>query len=710
MILLPLRRFVPLATIVPLAVVIAAAAAAPPPPSGRWEGSIQLPGTELAVIVDLAAAEDGSLSGDIDIPLQGAKDLALSGITVDGDRVEFAIAGIPGDPRFAGTLVEDGRSIVGDFTQGGASYPFMLKRTGEAQVSRRKSVEELLAGFDAFVAEQMKVWKVPGLALAIVKDGKVVLERGYGQRDVAAGLPADSETLFAIGSSTKAFTALDLAILVDEGKLAWDEPVTSYMPDFALQDETATGLMTPRDLLTHRSGLPRHDLMWYGSSATRAEMYERLRHLAPSASIRNRFQYQNLMYMTAGLLVERLTGAPWETFTKERILAPLGMESTVFSVPDAQASGKIAKPYELEEETETLAEMKYRDIQALGPAGTIYSSANDMAAWLLLQLGDGARGETRIVTAAQLAETHKPQTVGESPFVFPEKPIVLYGMGWFVQPYRGHARIHHGGNIDGFSAMVSLMPDENAGAVILANLNGTPLPMILADAIHDRLLEEEPIDWSGRFAARRDQVKALAKESEQAQAAERRSGTKPSHPLSEYVSEYEHPAYGVLTIGPGKERETLVLGYNTFSVPLEHWHFDIFRITEGELERVLVSFGGNLKGDIETITVPLEPSVDPIVFTRRAPASMSEPAFLERFVGEYALGPQTITISRRGKALVATIPGQPTYELVPYRGTEFNLKAMKGYSVRFKVEGGRATEAVFLQPDGVYAAKRKEGK
>jgi hypothetical protein len=297
--------------------------------------------------------------------------------------------------------------------------------------------------------------------------------------------------------------------------------------------------------------------------------------------------------------------------------------------------------------------------------------------------------------------------VAESPFVFPEKPIVLYGLGWFVQPYRGHARIHHGGNIDGFSAMVSLMPDENAGAVILANLNGTPLPMILSDAIHDRLAELEPVDWSGRYKARREQMKAMEKESEKAREGERRTGTKPSHQLADYAAEYEHPAYGVLTITVSGKPEALAMSYNGFKPPLAHWHYDIFRVTDSELKGALVSFGGNLKGDIETVTVPLETTVDPIVFTRRPPAAMSEPAFLDRFAGEYALGPQAITIARRGRALVATIPGQPTYELIPYKGTEFNLKGMKGYSVRFVEKDGKTTAASFIQPDGVYEAKRK---
>ncbi|MCU0224601.1 MAG: serine hydrolase [Acidobacteria bacterium] len=683
------------------------AAAEAPGAAGHWEGAIQIPGQELGVIVDLAPDQDGAWTGEIDIPLQGAKDLALADVTVQGNEVGFSIAGIPGTPTFQGTLSADGQSIAGQFVQAGANFPFKLVRKGDAALAGRKSPEELLAGFDAFVEAQMKEWKVPGVAVAIVKDGRVVLERGYGQRDTKAGLPVDANTLFAIGSSTKAFTALGLAILVDEGKLEWDKPVVNYLPDFQLQDETATKLMTPRDLTTHRSGLPRHDLMWYGSGFTREEMYGRLQYLQPSASVRNRFQYQNLMYMTAGILAGKLSGASWETFTRERILVPLGMESTVFSVPDAAKTGNVSKPYEVKKETEELAEMAYRDIQALGPAGTIFSSVHDMAQWLKFQLGDGTLDGTAIVSATQLAETHKPQMVGETPFVFAEKPIVLYGLGWFVQPYRGHARIHHGGNIDGFSAMVSLMPEEGAGAVILTNLNGTPLSMILADAIHDRFLELEPIDWSARFKARREQGKAMEKESVKAQAGERRAGTRPSHPLADYAAEYEHPAYGVLTITASGRPEALAMSYNGFKPLLEHWHYDVFRVTDSELKGALIAFGGNLKGDIETVTVPLETSVDPIVFTRKPPASMNEAAFLDRFVGEYSLGPQTITVARRGSALVASIPGQPTYELVPYKGTEFNLKGMKGFSVRFVEKDGKATGATFIQPDGVYEAKRK---
>lgn len=690
-----------------LALAVAAVHAAEPGPAGHWEGAIAIPGQELGVVVDLAPGKDGAWQGEIDIPLQGAKDLALTDVRVEADAVRFAIAGVPGAPTFAGTLSADGQSIAGDFTQGGAAFPFTLTRKGDAALAGRKTVEELLAGFDAFVEAQMKEWKVPGVAVAIVKDGKVVLERGYGQRDVKGALPVDANTLFAIGSSTKAFTALGLAILVDEGKLEWDTPVVHYLPDFRLQDETATKLMTPRDLVTHRSGLPRHDLMWYGSGFTRDEMYDRLQYLQPSASVRNRFQYQNLMYMTAGILAGELAGTGWEAFTRERILLPLGMESTVFSVPDAAKTGNVSKPYELKKETEELSEMAYRDIQALGPAGTIFSSANDMGQWLKLQLGDGTLDGTAVVSATQLAETHEPQMVGETPFVFPEKPIVLYGLGWFVQPYRGHARIHHGGNIDGFSAMVSLMPEENAGAAILTNLNATPLAMILADAIHDRLLALEPVDWSARFKARREQGKALAKESEKAQGSERRAGTKPSHPLADYAAEYEHPAYGVLTVTASGRPEALAMSYNGFAPPLEHWHYDVFRVTDTDLKGALIAFGGNLRGDIETVTVPLETSVDPIVFTRRAPASMSDPAFLDRFAGAYALGPQTITVARRGRALVASIPGQPTYELVPYRGTEFNLKGLKGFSIRFLEQDGKVTGANVIQPDGVYEAKRK---
>src|SRR5215468_6078573 len=200
-------------------------------------------------------------------------------------------------------------------------------------------------GFDGFVEQVMKDWKVPGLAVAVVKDGKVIYAKGFGYRDVKKGLKVTPDTLFAIGSCSKAFTATAMAILADEGKLDWDKPVRNYLPDLMLHDGYATEHIRPRDLVTHQSGLPRHDMVWYGSPLSRKELYDRLRYLEPSRPLHAKYQYNNLMFMTAGLLVERLSGVTWEQFVRTRILDPLGMKNTNFSVSDSEKSSDFAQPY-----------------------------------------------------------------------------------------------------------------------------------------------------------------------------------------------------------------------------------------------------------------------------------------------------------------------------------------------------------------------------
>ena len=404
------RRIPAALAVLALASAAARAYAAPDPPSprGRWQGAIELPGQKLEVIVRIAAGEGGAWSGEIDIPAQGARNLPLTAFDVTArGAVRFSIAGIPGEPTFRGTLASDGGSetLAGEFTQAGQKYPFRLARAADAAVSSANALE----GFDDFVDGARKTWNVPGLAVAIVQDGEVVLAKGYGVRDVAGNLPVTPDTLFAIGSSTKAFTVMSLAVLVDDGKLDWDTPVQAYLPRFALQDECASAGMTPRDLVTHRSGLPRHDLVWYNAPLTRAELFERLRYLEPNAGFRSKWQYQNLMFLTAGYLAGEVSGRSWEDLVRARIFDPLGMTSSNFSVLESRKTADFAKPYTRKEKK--TSEIPFRNIDVVGPAGSINSNLNDMARWLKLQLSDGSLGGRRVVGAANLEQMHEPQMV-----------------------------------------------------------------------------------------------------------------------------------------------------------------------------------------------------------------------------------------------------------------------------------------------------------
>lgn len=568
-----------------------------------------------------------------------------------------------------------------------------------------------LKGFSEFVARTMAEWKVPGMAVAIVKDGKVIFAEGFGLRDVKNNLKVTPRTIFAIGSSSKAFTATTVGILADDGKLDWDKPVREYLPTFKLWDDFASEQMTPRDLLCHRSGLPRHEFMWIGSPFSRQELFNRLSFLEPSHNFRTVFQYQNQMIMTAGYLVGELSHSTWEEFTRKRIFEPLGMTSSSFSIEDMKAAADHSLPYG--EKKDKVVEIPYRNIDAVGPAGSINSNIVDMANWVILNLNKGKFAGQQVVSEAAMTQIQSPQMVIQDPLFlflhnFPELFYPSYGMGWFITSYRGHTMLNHGGNIDGFSAMVSFMSRDNMGLVILTNLNGTFLPYAVMYNIYDRLLELDQVGWSQRFKELIDKMKVEGEKANKEAGKDRQPNTKPSHPLEDYVGEYAHPAYGTLSVS--KNGNVLKAKHNGMEFVMSHYHYDVFELKEETFGLALkATFGMDIKGNIVTVSVPFEPTVKEIVFTLLPEKKLTERSFLVKLCGSYELQGQLLTIQIKGEnTLVVTLPGQPPMELVPYKGTEFNIKGVPGYSVEFKPNAaGEVTEAVFHQPNGTFTAKKK---
>jgi CubicO group peptidase (beta-lactamase class C family) len=565
-----------------------------------------------------------------------------------------------------------------------------------------------LKGFGEFVAKTMAEWKVPGMAVAIIKDGKVIYAEGFGFRDVEQGLKVTPHTIFPIGSCSKAFTAADVGILVDEGKVGWDEPVRTYLPDFKLQDEYASAHATPRDLLCHRTGLPRHDLMWIGGQFSRQELYDRVRYLEMNKELRTTWQYQNLMFMTAGYLVGKVDSSSWEEFTQKRILDPLGMKETNFSVGLTQKTADFSQPYmEIKGKIERVP---YRDITAVGPAGSINSNVLDMAQWVLMNLGKGKYGDKPIVSEASMAQIHSPQMVISGPIQYDEVLYESYGMGWVIEPYRGHLVVWHNGGIDGFISHVAFLPRENSGLVILSNLNGNTVPVIVYRNIVDRLLGLDQVDWNKRIkdavAKAKDEDEKGRKEADK----DRKLDTRPSHPIADYAGDYENPGYGTVSVikdGDGLKLKTPVL-----EGPMSHYHYDVFEFKGmilGDEMKSKVAFTMDLKGNLAGLSIQLEPSAKDIVFTRTADKGMMEKGFLEKFVGSYILtGAEVKVVLQEGKGLVLNVPGQQDFELVPYRGTEFNLKGLPGYSVEFKLDAaGAVTEMISHQPNGTFTAPRK---
>jgi len=682
---------------------VPAAAAPAQDLAGHWEGVIELPGTKLAVDLDFVRQSDGTWKGDISIPAQGAKDLPLAGVKAEGAEVAFAINGVPGDPTFKGTFTADGAKISGQFTQGGATFLFELAR-GEDPVAK---VRRALEGFDELVAKGLAQLKVPGAAVAVVKDQTVVLAKGYGFRDVDGKLPMTADTLLAIGSSSKAFTAFTLGALVDQGKIAWDEPVRTYIPWFRLYDAQAGEHLTPRDLVTHRSGLPRHDLVWYNNkTATREQLVRRLAHLPPTADLRERWQYNNLMFLTAGYLVETTTGRSWEESVRSLVFGPLGMARSNFSVLESQKDKDFALPYA--ERDGKLTKVPFRDITIIGPAGSINSSASEMARWVTVHVNGGKLGDTQVIGAATLADLHTPYMTTGGVSTRPDITAPDYALGWMVDGYRGHRRIHHGGNIDGFSALVSFLPNDGLGFVVLTNKNGTSLPELLVRTAADRILGLEAVDWIGDAAKQQAAGEAIGKKAEEKKATRRQPGTSPAHKLEEYAGDYGHPGYGDLTVtlAGGK----LGFTYNGIATPLAHWHYETFnggKADDPTFTDMKLTFRTDVNGNVAGVAVPLEPTIDDIYFAKKPDARLSDPVYLKTLVGSYALPTQVVTIGLKGDVLTLSVPGQPVYDLVPEVGGEFSFKVVKAIRVRFLEDAkGQVNAVEIAQPSGVFEYKR----
>jgi len=467
-----------------------------------------------------------------------------------------------------------------------------------------QSPREPWPGLDTYIESARTAWRVPGLAVAIVRNDSLIYAKGFGVRETGKPDPVTPRTVFAIGSSSKAFTAAAIAMLVDEKKVSLDASAATYIPGFQLYDAYATRELTVRDLLSHRSGLARGELAWYGSPFDRDEIVRRVRYLRPSWSLRSQFGYQNIMYITAGQVVAKVSGKSWDDFVRDRLFTPLGMSSSSTTIRNLATQPDLAQPHA--EVQDTVRVIPWRNIDNAGPAGSINAPVIDMAQWVRLQLGRGKFGQSQLISARMVDEMHQAHMViridSAARANNPESHLQAYGLGWFLQDYRGRLIVHHGGNVDGFTALVAMMPEEKIGIVVLTNMNGTPLPTALMQRIFDHQLGVRPRDWAGEALARRAAQRTRAAQAQQRAESQRVANTKPSLPLSAYAGVYSDSLYGDLTIR--EENGKLALSFGpTWNGVLEHWHFDTFRVRFDTpvLPAVPVTFRLNAAGKVAEV-------------------------------------------------------------------------------------------------------------
>lgn len=468
------------------------------------------------------------------------------------------------------------------YTRARLALLLLLALLSFSHVTTAQTLEERLKEIDEYAAKAGREWKVPGFAVAIVKDDRVVFIKGYGVRELGKPEPVDKDTLFAVASNTKAFTSAALATLVDEGKLKWDDRVTKYLPWFQLYDPYVTREMTVRDLLSHRSGLATFggDLLWYETTYSREEIIRRVRFLKPLHSFRGRYGYQNIMFLAAGEIVPAVTGKSWDDYVREKFFAPLGMTRTVTTYKQLTAAQNVATPHN--EFEGRVRVVHYANVDSAGGAAAINSTAAEMAEWVRLQLGRGTYGGKRIFSAAASREMWSPHMI--VPITEPAErfnPAVhftLYGLGWGLSDYRGRKVVTHSGGLDGMTSRVALMPEENLGVVILTN-SETPLQAFFHYKVFDVFTGAPARDWSADFTTL---VKA-AQEREAAEAqkleAARVPNTKPSLPLGSYAGTYGGQMYGEAKVSEENGRLVVrLVPAPAYVGDLEHWHFDTFRI------------------------------------------------------------------------------------------------------------------------------------
>jgi CubicO group peptidase (beta-lactamase class C family) len=438
-------------------------------------------------------------------------------------------------------------------------------------------------GLDAYITKAVQTWKIPGAAVAIVRNDSVIYARGFGVLATGTRTPVNERTLFEIGSSSKAFTATTIAMLVGEGKMRWDAPLTTYLPDFRMYDAVANGAVTVRDALSHRSGIARGELVWVGAGISRDEVLRRVRFLKPESPFRSQYSYQNMMFLAAGQAAGKAAGSSWDELIPQRLFGPLGMTSSVTTYRGL-TNANVATPHGMDHDTASLKPPF--DAENIAPAGSILSSAVDMAQWLRFQLNDGVVNGKRLVTSAALRETHSPQMLvprgaaaAAAAATGADTAVTThfntYGMGWFIEDYRGQLAWQHGGNTPGMTTAVGMLPEKRFGVVVLSNMQSTPLPGVLERYIFDRELSAPMRDLSAEAYARSLVQRRRADSVTKAQEAAHIAGASPPLPLSAYAGTFADSLYGAVRVV--LKDGQLELEHGDWRGPLEYWNASNFR-------------------------------------------------------------------------------------------------------------------------------------
>jgi len=574
--------------------------------------------------------------------------------------------------------------------------------------------DKRLKGVEKELNEILEITKSAGFAVAVVKGNEIIYSKGFGYRDYENKIPVDNNTLFAIGSSTKAFTSSILGQLRKEDKLSFDESPIKYVPDLKFFNDEMNNSIVIKDLMSHRTGLPRHDWSWYVfPTYDKDSLMRRIEFQEPFTGVRKQWYYNNFMFLTQGVIAERITGKSWEENMYERLLKPLKMTRSNLSIKELRKADNVALGYEIVDEK--ISKMDYYRIAGMSPAGSMNSSVNEMSNWLMTWLNKGKFEGNEIIPEAYINEAMSSQMVinGALPDdEFPDIHMATYGYGWMLSSYKGHYRVEHGGNIDGFSADVIFFPSDSIGIVVLANQNGSSVPSLVRNTIADRLINVERTDWIKRYEDRKAEQEDVEVESEDAPTQKKQA---PQHQPKDFTGFYENLGYGQFEIIV--ENDSLFAVLPLWKLYLEHKHFDIYnsyKVTDEGIdisdEGLAFNFQIDNEGEIYNLKLKIEPTLQPLEFIRKPKTIDVEETTLQSYVGKYDLSGTILkTYIKEKNSLYLFIKGQPEYELLPTDKHKFSFKVLDGFKVEFiENKEGEIGEIKVIQPNGTFRAVKKK--
>jgi len=571
------------------------------------------------------------------------------------------------------------KSFVSRFRKLRLILPALFMTVTLVSFAQNIDVQKKMKGFDPTVEKILKDWNVPGCGIGIIVKDKLVYARGYGFRDLENRLPVTPNTLFQIASNTKLFTATAMGFLVEEGKIDWDKPVRNYVPQLEFFNDELNAAVTVRDMLSHRTGISRHDAIWIRSDFTRDELFERIKYLEPSIPFRTGALYNNLMYVAAGKVMEHLSGETWEEFLTRNIFLPLEMDHTMFDVAKMMEQADFMTPYyEQRDTTILLRSLFYTQNQGLGPAGSVISSISDLSKWVIAQINGGRFNGKQVIPAGIIRETMKPAIPYSSvPDKYFENLNAMYGMGRATSSFKGHYLAQHGGSIGGIYSNISIMPADSIGVIVFTN-RISQLPGIIAFTVYDRLLGLPETPWSDRALQDYLKNRESAKESRKNPDADRVTGTSPSHELADYTGIFEDPAYGRVNIT--LRNDSLNFRFNQYELPLYHYHYDRFMTSDNPLYgKWSLLFSTDAQGDISQLKISLDEKE--VIFNRVADPELLDPEFLVKLAGVYENGGNRIAIEiKNGEPVIMSAPPQ---HLVPYKNRRFRFREFSDQIIEF---------------------------